>query len=111
MSTDYKIIPIKEHSFIIHTNHFLAPEMASHDIIPSQTSKLRFNIAKQAALSHGGPIDSLVLKKILSIHPHICRHTMNGTSTVGGIIAEPRFNRFHITLGRVCNTQWQTFYL
>jgi len=97
----------------LHTNHYLTPEFAAHEVGTFPDSGPR--LARLRALVRGswGRITVDTLKGILADHDGdpaaICRHGAQGIHSICGYIAEPAKRLLHVRRGHGCLGAWQAY--
>jgi isopenicillin-N N-acyltransferase-like protein len=116
----YEVVrPAAGESFLVHTNHFLAPRLAADDQLVEKwtDSRRRYERAREllAPGAAAGKLTLADLKAVFADHARgpvpICRHPGADTdlATIFSVIGEPDAGRLHVCLGNPCAGEYQTF--
>ena len=103
--------------FIVHTNHFLSPGLATADTDEKslKDSFPRLRRLRQLVQEHTGYVTVELLQQFLADHDNhptsVCRHGGDSTTskTVASLVAEPASGKFHVGYGNPCQRHFQTY--
>jgi predicted choloylglycine hydrolase len=116
----YGIINMKK-GVMVHTNHFLHPNLAKFEKIPQdkfENSRFRENRFKELLTKHQGKLSIQNLMQFLTDHENypatICRHTEGppwNIITIASMIAQPADGLMHVSFGQGCKNKYITYSL
>ena len=97
----------------LHTNHYLTPEFAAHEVGTFPDSGPRLTRLRDLVSENWGLITVDRLKGFLADHEGdpaaICRHGATGLHSISGYIAEPARGLLHVRHGHGCVGTWQAY--
>lgn len=99
-----------ENNKSIHTNHYVLEALKKYETNPSPTSKIRFLRLKEA-IKHQYDLSPNEMKRLLSIHPDICRHNPNGIGTVGAMLIDSQERGVYFIVGKPCEHEWKKYFI
>jgi isopenicillin-N N-acyltransferase-like protein len=98
---------------ILHTNHYLTPEYASHEDDTLPDSRPRLARIQHLVQEEWGGITVDTMKRVLADHEGdpagICRHGDRKMHSVAGYVADPARGAFHVRRGHGCLGTWEAY--
>ena len=109
-ATDYAFI-YPEDGYLVHTNHFVHPDMLRYETAPNENSGSisRYRRALNLMQTRSGPVTLDMLKSFVSDHQStetICRHDKN-TSTIFSALIDLNVGEVYVIGGNPCENPLQ----
>jgi isopenicillin-N N-acyltransferase-like protein len=111
-----------EEGFIVHTNHYLNPQMEEIEDEPDELIYTRLRYYRALRMLRHTPAHTIktlqaILRDHLNFPNSICNHSMDDIDpldrekTINSLIIDLTGRAMHIAWGNPCETQYHTYYL